>query len=295
MSIRRITLLSLLLLLMPAVSFAAIRSGDGYFTYTETTLTKSRPVKVYYYKPRRLKADSPVMIIMHGMNRNADAYRDVWIDYAKKTNTLIIAPEFSTKYYKGSSRYNRGNIYDSDKKRLKEKRLWAYMVVDDVFDYVVAELKLNAKEYDIYGHSAGSQFVHRLCFFNPEAKIRKAFAANAGWYIFPLLDVEFPYGFKNIPTAEKYIRSGFKRELIILLGTDDDDSNANGLRNTKEAKIQGKHRYARGQHFMATCKRFAAKKNIPLNWTLKTVDGVAHSNSGMAQAAMDCLRVGTPR
>jgi hypothetical protein len=59
-------------------------------------------------------------------------------------------------------------------------------------------LKLDHAGYDMYGHSAGAQFVHRYLQFYDSPKVKKAVAANAGWYTFPNEAINYPYGIKSL-------------------------------------------------------------------------------------------------
>ena len=70
--------------------------------------------------------------------------------------------------------------------------------IDLLFDYINPVFNLNQKSYDIYGHSAGAQFVHRYLLFSDNPQVNKAVAANAGWYTF-LDGSNFPYGINNPP------------------------------------------------------------------------------------------------
>jgi len=280
----------ILVLLFPTFLFSSIKKGSDDFVFSEAGVTSERPVRIYYHRPKKLDEDSSVMFILHGSSRNAEDYRDTWVSYADETNTLIIAPEFSDRYYRYSSSYNEGSVYDYKTKHFNPREYWVYGVIDEIFDRVVDELGLNARSYDIYGHSAGSQFVHRLCFFNPDAKIRKAFAANAGRYIFPDKKAKYPNGFMGVPDANTYIMSGFAKKLVIVLGDEDDNSHDGGLRNDRETRKQGNDRFERGHNFLEASKQKSRKMNISLNWEILVVEDVAHSRSGTSRAVMAYLR-----
>jgi hypothetical protein len=106
---------------------------------------------------------------------------------------------------------------------------------------------------------------------------------------------EFPYGLKESPISLKQLRNAFSQNLIVLLGDKDTDENHKHLRKTQEAMAQGKHRFERGKNFFQSGKHEAARLNVPLNWKVKTVQGVGHSNSKMAKAAAKLLINTTPQ
>ena len=60
-------------------------------------------VRVFATRPVHLAADRPVVFVMHGVNRNADEYRDQWHDLANEHDFLLVVPEFSERKFPGSS------------------------------------------------------------------------------------------------------------------------------------------------------------------------------------------------
>jgi hypothetical protein len=110
--------------------------------------------------------------------------------------------------------------------------------------------------------------------------------ANAGWYTFPVQTVAFPYGLGGVPIDPA---AAFARPVTILLGEGDTDPQHPSLRRNAEADAQGIHRYARGRAFFEAARAEAARLGTPFSWRLQTVPGVAHSNAGMAEAAMRLL------
>lgn len=54
-------------------------------------------VTVCTYRPKKLAAHSPIVVVMHGVKRNAEDYRDAWIDAAEEHGSLIAAPEMSQR------------------------------------------------------------------------------------------------------------------------------------------------------------------------------------------------------
>lgn len=109
-----------------------------------------------------------------------------------------------------------------------------------IFDQVRSLTNIKDSSYMMFGHSAGSQFVHRMVLFLPEARISRAFAANAGWHTIPNSTVKFPYGIKNTSIDQNALVRSYSKNLIILLGEDDTDDEH--LRETEKANAQGNTR-----------------------------------------------------
>ena len=75
-------------------------------------------------------------------------------------------------------------------------------------------------------------------------------------------------------------------ELMVLLGERDTDPAHPQLPRASQAMAQGRHRLERGQMFFQTGRDEAASLGTPFRWELHTVPGIAHSDTGMATAAV---------
>lgn len=163
---------------------------------------------------------------------------------------------------------------------------WAYSAIEPLFDLVKTKYQSTETEYNLYGHSAGSQFVHRFIFFIPQDRVSKIITANAGWFTAPNLSVNFPYGLNNSPVSKNALKLALQKPVIILLGEADNDPNHKSLRRAKEAMMQGPHRFARGHDFYASGQQAAIDLKVEFNWQLETVPNVGHINGLMAEAAI---------
>lgn len=242
------------------------------------------PLPVFYQLPDRVTADTRVVIVMHGVNRDADRYRDEWAGLAKRFGFIAVVPQFSAADFPGSLGYNTGYFTDADGAPRSRNR-WSFAAIEPLFDDVRQRFGTQVGRYSIYGHSAGAQFVHRYVLFTPEARIEQAIAANAGWYTMPDPEIAFLYGLGETPVGEAELGAALGKPLTVLLGTADTDRADPDLRKTPEADAQGPHRYARGQAFFARGEAAAASARVPFGWKLERVPGIAHSNAGMAEAA----------
>lgn len=270
---------------------AGLRVGTGSFVFTGSAGAAVRPVTVHYHRAASLTPDSPILFVMHGNGRNADGYRNVWIPLAEEHGFLLVVPEFSREHYPSSRHYHQGNIMEASGEPVDSAR-WSFVTVEAIFDEVRERSGSTRSRYSIYGHSAGSQFVHRMLLLMPEARIEEAFAANAGWYTFPTGEEEWPYGLGGVVTEEELrvrLRSALARRVTVLLGEADTVTNHRDLRTTPEAMAQGIHRFERGHSFYAAAEAMATALELPFEWTVRTVPDVAHSNRGMAPAAAAAL------
>lgn len=239
---------------------------------------------VFYYIPKDYRADTPIVFIMHGLGRNAADYRDAWRKSTQDYNLLILAPEFTRDDFPKSRSYNLGNVF-AENGSLNPSPEWSFSAIDHIFKSVVDKIGSSCSRYNIYGHSAGAQFVHRMILLSTNLKVDTAIAANAGWYTLPDLNEDWPYGLKGTLVNENRLRGAFHHKLFLLLGSEDNDPSHKHLRRTKEANAQGPHRLARGSHFFTMARQAATQLDTPNKWELEIVDGAGHSNRKMSRAA----------
>ena len=245
-------------------------------------------VRVWYRRPRGRLTDLPVVFALHGASRNARIYRNAWARHADAHGFLLLAPAFSLARYPDERTFNLGNVFAKDGARNPEAD-WSFQVIEGIFDRVKTQAGLQATSYGFYGHSAGSQFVHRFLYFMPRARARLFVAANAGWYTMPTFDLAYPYGLAESGLTVTDLKRALGQRVAVLLGSDDVDVNHPKLRRTRGAMRQGAHRFERGHTFFATGKREAKALGVPFNWQLDTVPDVGHDNAGMAKAAVAYL------
>lgn len=238
-----------------------------------------------YYSSTIDRTNAPILVLMHGMKRAPDRYLGEWQSLADEHGLVIVAPEFSAQDFPKSAGYNLGNVFRKKSVGLQDEAVWSFSAIEPLFDYVVAAIGGNQSGYAMFGHSAGAQFAHRFMYYKPTARAHLFLLANAGWYTLPDLSIEYPYGLRNAAVNAENIRVALSRDVIILLGDQDNDPNHSSLRKTPEAMAQGPHRYARGFSFLEVGKNTAKELGAPFGWRLESVPGVAHSNSGMAKAA----------
>lgn len=268
------------------------KTGTGQVEYTcQNEPFKGRKVTIYYHIPEGNIAKMPVQFVMHGDNRNGDKYRDAWIKKSDQYGFVDICPNFARDIFPDEE-YHRGNLANGIDSAQNPSSYYVYNVIDEIFDYFVAHSKSKARTFNIYGHSAGGQFVHRMITFRGAARIGLAVAANSGWYTMPDNSIRFPYGMGD-PSGKTdgYVydkKAFYAAPMTILLGTADTLRTAN-LNQSAKADRQGKTRLARGNNYYEFCKKDAEKLGYEFNWKIEYVPGVGHSNKKMGPAAADLI------
>lgn len=275
------TLSALSFFLLVAPAYAQLAEGKGVFEFSGYKPLQDKPVRVFYYQPKGDVKNMPILFVMHGVLRNADTYRDNWVALADQYKILVIVPEFSEAYFPGTAAYNFGNI-QAKNGTLNDESVWAFSLIDPIFDEVVKQTGSKQKKYDLFGHSAGSQFAHRFTLFMKNTKANRVVTANAGSYTVLDFDVAFPYGIKDMGFDNDRLKQLLQKDVVVLLGEKDIDPHHKYLPTTKEAMKQGLFRLERGKYFYDKAKAQAERLGVPFNWKLQTVPGVAHENEKMA-------------
>ncbi len=230
--------------------------------------------------------DMPIVIVMHGVGRDADRYRDEWSALAQLEGFIVAAPEFSKADWPDATGYNLGAVRGADDAAPRPETEWAFSAIEPVFDAIVARSGGRQTDYVIFGHSAGAQFVHRFLFYKPNVRVKRYIVANAGWYTMPDYTEAYPYGLAGSDVPEENLKAALQKDVVVLLGTQDIDPNDPNLRRSPEAMRQGAFRFARGQAFYEAGKMAAARHGVEFNWRIATVEGAVHSNGQMAFGAV---------
>jgi poly(3-hydroxybutyrate) depolymerase len=266
-----------------------LAAGTHRLEMAEPSGANNSPMAVFIHQPANWTTSDGIMVVLHGTNRDADRYLANWIEHASSASMLLVTPEFNQVKFPGRNFYNFGNVVD-EKMQARERSQWSFDILDRVFEHVRQATGAQRNSYGLYGHSAGAQFVHRFMLLASASKAEVIVSANAGSYTMPVYDVEFPWGLKNTQVTTDDLRRAFARQVVIQLGDQDIDPNHSSLPRDPQAMQQGLFRLARGQKFFETAQKTAASLNTPFSWRLETVPGVAHSDKGMAPAAIQSIK-----
>ena len=272
---------AILALLFACSASAKADENRGIFIFDQWA---GPALRVFYTKPPDLAPDRPLIIVMHGQSRAVERYHDDWSDLAGEHGFLLLVPEFTREDFPGSRAYNLGNRFDEQGAPVSQD-LWSFSAIVPLFEHARERFGMSTDRFSIYGHSAGSQFVHRFLLHLPDVPVDRVVLANAGWYTMPDFDIEYPYGLSGSRIQEQALRDFLGMPVTVLLGDADTLTDQSNLRQSPEANAQGPHRYARGHTFFEKGQAVAGQLGVPFNWQLATVPNADHDNAKMAPAA----------
>jgi poly(3-hydroxybutyrate) depolymerase len=239
-------------------------------------------LEVFTYKPRGYK-DGPLLLVFHGVSRNAEGYRDSARDLADKCGALVVAPLFDEKRFP-TRLYQRGGLLTREGKAAPKEQ-WTWQLVPKLAQAVRRLEGRPEMPCYLLGHSGGGQFLDRLAGFVPTDAVRIV-AANPGTHLFPTHDMPYPYGFGGLPDEladDAALRRYLAQPLTIFLGTAD-TAQGGDLDDSEAAKKQGASRYQRGLNAFRAAEQLARQKGWPFNWRLVEAPDVGHSEKAMFAA-----------
>ena len=265
------------------LSFSCFPAKLDKFTYN---VWGKPDLDVYYHLPEIINDETKILFVIHGNSRNADNYLNTWIKLAKDKNYAIFAPHFKRSQFIS---FNTLQMSTSSGRIRNEANLYLNNSIDLLFDHIKPLFDLSQDSYDIYGHSAGAQFVHRYLLFSNSPKVNRAVAANAGWYTF-LDGSNFPYGINNPPIDfnSQNVINFLNMDLHIHIGSADTDISSS-VNQSEGANNQGLNRFQRANNFFNYTTKIVEKNDLNYNWSFLVVEGVAHSNSRMSKAAAEVI------
>src|SRR6516165_10502906 len=150
------------------------------------------PMVVFTYRPAGC-SDPALLLVFHGIARNARTYRDDARALADRLCLLVVAPVFDKRAFP-TWRYQRGGIVKDGV--VQNARDWTGTLVLDLVAWARGQ-EGRPLPYSLLGHSAGGQFLDRLAAFVP-TEARGIVIGNAGSYVFASLAIVAPYGLGKV-------------------------------------------------------------------------------------------------
>src|SRR5262245_56564893 len=120
--------LSSLLVLFAQTDATPLPSGAGEAAVQVDGLR----LDLFTYKPKNY-TNGPLIVVFHGMLRNADTYRDNAKVMGDRFGALIVAPLFDLKRFPNEA-YQLGGLLRKDELQPKEKWTWSLVpkLVDEI-------------------------------------------------------------------------------------------------------------------------------------------------------------------
>ena len=272
-----------------AIAVVFVTPGMAGDYSTQTFLVEddgtARRVVAHIYKPATFTANARVLVIMHGLNRDARGYLRTWEPLAEKYGAVLVAPEFAKAGWPKSRHYAQGNLLGANR-RSKPPGAWSFVAMERAVKIAAHATGAKDDSFLLYGLSAGGQFVHRYIMVTGGRGVIKAVAANSGWYMWPDELRRYPYG---VGGYQRNLKQAFATRLTILAGGRDNNPDAKNLARSDNAMAQGKTRLERAKNFFAAASAAAKRRGAIFNWRFATVPDAGHSNRKMSGAAARAL------
>lgn len=239
-------------------------------------------ITVFTYKPKSYR-DGPLVVVFHGLLRNAEDYCRNCIPLAESNQVIIAAPLFSTNHF-DNDEYQRGGVLKKGVFQPREK--WSYARLPGIIGAIRERENKPALDYFFIGHSGGGQFLMRLAALYP-MEARRIVACNPGSDLFPRRDWKFGYGFGGLPkdlSDDAALQRYLAAPLTLCLGLNDNDPQHPELDRSVAAELQGKFRLERGRHCFEFARQLAQTNGWQFNWRKVEVPGIAHDGKAMLAA-----------
>jgi glycerophosphoryl diester phosphodiesterase len=234
--------------------------------------------EVFTYKPAAYR-DGPLIIVIHGVLRNADQYRDHAQELGDRLGAVIAAPRFDKERFPTES-FQQGGIERDGQIRPRDE--WTFSRIPEIANEIRHREARPDLPFYLLGHSAGGQFVERLAgFVDPGAA--RIVAANPGTHLVPTREQRFPYGFGALPdefSNDAALRRYLAQPLTLYLGTADTVVDDN-LTVSPEANVQGAVRLERGRKTFESARQLAHERGWAFHWRLVEAAGIKHDHTLM--------------
>ncbi|MEJ0020203.1 MAG: alpha/beta hydrolase [Acetobacteraceae bacterium] len=261
-----------------------LRTPGGHtIAYTDPAFP-AQPLLLHSARPQRCDADTPIVIVHHGVGRNGRDYRDYWLRLVDAIGVLAIAVEFTEQNFPDYLWYHFGNRHDEAGKPNPRER-WTYGIDERLFAALRDQGLTRQERYGLFGHSAGGQFVHRMLSFGYRERVAVAVSANAGTYAMPTLEIAWPFGLGETEIDADTLRPLLEFPITVMTGTNDIKTTGRYFPKGPRSMRQGATRHERAHSYVQAGHAAAETLGTRCAWTVIDVPDVGHDGERMSIAA----------
>lgn len=235
-------------------------------------------IELFTYKPENY-TNGPLLLVFHGVLRNAEEYRDHSRGMGDRFRALVVAPRFPEREFP-LERYQFGGV--SIGGQVKPRATWSGSFVAPI----LAEIRRRESRPDMpaycIGHSGGGQFLARMAGFSSSG-VQQIVVANAGTHLFPSRDLPYPFGFGGLPAElsdDDALKHYIEQPVTLYLGEKDTERDEH-FDVTPPAEKQGKTRFDRGRNVYNAAHALAKEKGWNCRWRLIEAPGIGHDHEKM--------------
>jgi pimeloyl-ACP methyl ester carboxylesterase len=248
----------------------------------------------YTYLPANIDDNTDILVLVHGTPKdlspeeNAAYYAASWMEFADEQNLILIAPAFNQDNF--SSRY--GDHAMSGYRGLFGREIGADEWVKRLVEAHREAYHIKPTQFNIYGHSAGGQFVSRYLVTHPE-EIRKAVITSAATYPQPQPEIPWPFGMGELnteiswddgtitqidihPDKNKWL-AATKIPLTVIVGLNDSAELPSDLIPGQK----GVNRLEIARNWINDMQGFAESNGVDCNFQVEIIPGIGHSMIGL--------------
>ncbi len=220
------------------------------------------------YRPKKLHADTPLVITVHGISRNGREQIEQFLPWAERHQTAVLAPLFTKpvfRDYQRLGRLGRGERAD--------------LALIRMIDQTVEALGLHPHKVYLFGYSGGGQFVHRFAMAHPQ-RVAKIAVGAAGWYTYPDPTRKFPFGIREtqaLPGVNFDACAFLRIPALVLVGERDAERDPALNRAPHIDRRQGTTRIERGQRWIEAMREAARAHGHDTEYRFELLPDSGHS------------------
>lgn len=229
----------------------------------------------YLHRPPGDVEGAPVIVVVHGISRNAGEQVRAFGSQAARHGFVTVAPRFSRKRFPG---YQRLGHCRHGRESMPEAAL------AEILEQVNATSGADTSQVSMFGFSGGAQFAHRFALCAP-GRVKSMVLGSAGWYTFPDTTQPFPRGLGPAPLAHGLdVTQLLRIPTLVMVG--DRDTRRDGAFNASRAldRQQGRNRIERGQRWAAAMQEAADRAGAGTRFSFATLPGCGHDFGQCASA-----------
>lgn len=207
----------------------------------------------------------PVLVVVHGISRNAAEIAMRFAIHPAFSRITIIAPLFTKE---GFGQYQQLQTRSPDQTP-------ADVGLNRLLGELAAEHEIDTDRFALFGFSGGAQMAHRFAMFHP-GRVTRLCVVSAGWYSLPRTDLPYPYGIGGDDGAALIGPDFLDIPTTVIVGNRDTRVDASVRQDDMIDPHQGKNRLRRARCYsraMAAYAESLSKANRP---QLLTLHGMSH-------------------